>query len=304
MSEPFRFRVATYNIHKGVLNDLFGLRRVSVIHELRDRLHDLDADLILLQEVQGHNKRHERRLERWPQEPQDVFLSRSPELAHVFETAYGNNASYLHGHHGNALLSRFPIVHQENRDVSDHVLERRGVLHCVVRIGDVPVHCFVVHFGLLARSRTRQLDALLDWVTASVPDDAPLIIGGDFNDWQNRLSGRICGSLNAVEVFDNFRPPYRRMKQVARYVTDQLGMPEVEIDKPIWQTERRVKSARTFPSLVPWFRMDRLYVRGFNVVDADVLRGTHWAKLSDHSPLVADLTGAETNAALRRDGSQ
>ena len=79
------------------------------------------------------------------------------------------------------------------------------------------------------------------------------------------------------------------MKQVARYVTDQLGMQGVEIDKPIWQTERRVKSARTYPSLVPWFRMDRLYVRGFDVVDADVLRGPVWAKLSDHSPLVATL---------------
>jgi endonuclease/exonuclease/phosphatase family metal-dependent hydrolase len=232
-----RFRIATYNIHKGVLNDLFGFRRVPVIHELRDRLHDLEADLIFLQEVQGQNQRHANRFERWPDEPQDVFLARSPELRHVFETAYGNNAKYLHGHHGNALLSRFPILHRENRDVSDHALEKRGVLHCVVLIDNQPVHCFVVHFGLLARSRARQVDALIEWVNHEVPAETPLIIGGDFNDWQNRLSGRICRSLNAVEVFDDFRPQYRRMKQVARYVTDQLGMQGVEIDKPIWQTE-------------------------------------------------------------------
>lgn len=284
-----KFRVATYNIHKGVLNDLFGFRRVSVIHELRDRLHDLQADLVFLQEVQGQNRRNASRFDRWPDEPQDVFLARSPELRHVFESAYGNNAQYLHGHHGNALLSKFPILHRENRDVSDHVLEKRGVLHCVVQIDSQPVHCFVVHFGLLARSRVRQVDALIEWVINEVPDGTPLIIGGDFNDWQNRLSGRICRALNTVEVFDNFQPRYRRIKQVARYVTDHLGMPEMEIDKPLWQTERRVKSARTYPSLVPWFRMDRLYVRGFDVVDADVLRGPVWAKLSDHSPLIADL---------------
>lgn len=41
-------RVATYNIHKGVLRDFFGLKRISRIHELRARLHDLHADLIFL----------------------------------------------------------------------------------------------------------------------------------------------------------------------------------------------------------------------------------------------------------------
>jgi endonuclease/exonuclease/phosphatase family metal-dependent hydrolase len=51
-----------------------------------------------------------------------------------------------------------------------------------------------------------------------------------------------------------------------------------------------VRAARTYPALIPWLRMDRIYQRGFEVRDAQVLRGTEWAKLSDHSPLVADLT--------------
>jgi endonuclease/exonuclease/phosphatase family metal-dependent hydrolase len=57
----------------------------------------------------------------------------------VFESAYGRNANYLHGHHGNAFLSRFPILRRDHLDVSDHVLERRGVLHCVVGIDGVEV---------------------------------------------------------------------------------------------------------------------------------------------------------------------
>ena len=93
-------RVATYNIHKGVLRDFFGLRRVARIHDLRARLHELDSDLIFLQEVQGENVRHQRQFEHWPSEPQDVFLAKAPSLKHTFETAYGRNASYLHGHHG------------------------------------------------------------------------------------------------------------------------------------------------------------------------------------------------------------
>jgi endonuclease/exonuclease/phosphatase family metal-dependent hydrolase len=247
---PGALRIATYNIHKGVMHDLFGLRRTASVHELRARLHEMDADLIFLQEVQGQNDRHASRFDSWPVEPQEQFLARSPTLKHTFETAYGRNASYLHGHHGNALLSRFPIVRRENRDFSDHVLEKRGVLHCVVRIERRNVHCFVVHFGLLARSRERQAEALVDWISKEVPAGAPLLLAGDFNDWRDRLSHRLVDALSVREV---------------------LG------------------GARTFPALVPWLRMDRIYHRGFELLSAGVLRGPTWARLSDHAPLVADL---------------
>lgn len=245
-----QLRVATYNIHKGVIRDLFGLRRVASVHELRARLHELDADLIFLQEVQGKNDRHAIRFEQWPGEPQEQFLAKSPTLRHTFESAYGRNATYLHGHHGNALLSRFPIVRRENRDFSDHALEKRGVLHCVVRIDRRNVHCFVIHFGLFAKSRDRQADALVDWIVREVPRHAPLLIAGDFNDWRDRLSRRFVEALQVSEV---------------------MG------------------SARTFPALVPWLRMDRIYQRGFDLLGADVLRGPSWARLSDHAPLVANL---------------
>jgi endonuclease/exonuclease/phosphatase family metal-dependent hydrolase len=247
---PGQLRVATYNIHKGVIRDLFGIRRISSVHELRSRLHELDADLIFLQEVQGKNDRHATRFDQWPGEPQEQFLAKSPTLKHTFESAYGRNANYLHGHHGNALLSRFPIVRRENRDFSDHALEKRGVLHCVVRIDRRNVHCFVIHFGLFAKSRERQADALVDWISREVPRKAPLLIAGDFNDWRDRLSRRFVEALQVSEVMGG---------------------------------------ARTYPALVPWLRMDRIYQRGFALHGADVLRGPSWARLSDHAPLVADL---------------
>ncbi len=248
---PRSLRVATYNIHKGVIRDLFGLKRVASVHALRNRLHELSADLIFLQEVQGKNDRSAARFEQWPGESQEEYLARSPSLKHTFESAYGRNASYLHGHHGNALLSRFPILRRENRDFSDHALEKRGVLHCVVRIGRRNVHCFVIHFGLFARSRERQADALIDWISREVPQRAPLLIAGDFNDWRDRLSHRLIDSVGVAEVMGG---------------------------------------ARTFPALVPWLRMDRIYQRGFRVHRADVLKGPEWARLSDHAPLVADLS--------------
>jgi endonuclease/exonuclease/phosphatase family metal-dependent hydrolase len=244
-------RVATYNIHKGVVRELFGLRRVASVHALRNRLHDLDADLIFLQEVQGENSRHATRFDHWPGEPQEEYLARAPSLKHTFESAYGRNANYLHGHHGNALLSRFPILSRENRDFSDHALEKRGVLHCVIDVNGCAVHCFVIHFGLLARSRERQADALIEWIGKVVQPGERLLIGGDFNDWRDHLSERLVCNLAVTEV---------------------MGV------------------GRTYPALLPWLRMDRIYQRGFDVTGARILRGPAWAKLSDHAPLVADLS--------------
>lgn len=288
-----RLRVSTYNIHKGVLRDFTGLRRVARIHELRARLHELDSDLIFLQEVQGQHQRYARRFAQWPTESQELFLSKSPTAQQAFQTAYGRNASYLHGHHGNALLSRFPIVGLENRDVSDHALEKRGVLHCTVDVAGRQVHCFVVHFGLLAASRERQLDALLEWIDAEVPGDQPLIVAGDFNDWRNTLSQRLCARAGVVEVFDAVHPRMESLQRAAYFVRDRLAEVAALEPPPMSRLPRMVRTARTYPALVPWFRMDRIYQRGFRVTAARVLRGLEWARLSDHSPLVADLELSE-----------
>src|SRR5512136_655973 len=131
--------VATYNIHKG----FSPFKQRMIVHELRDRLRAAGPDLVFLQEVQGLHVYHARRFEEWPEEPQYEFLADSvwPEFA------YGRNAVYDHGHHGNAILSRFPIVRVENEDVSAHPFESRGLLHCEIALpGMEPtLHCVCVH---------------------------------------------------------------------------------------------------------------------------------------------------------------
>jgi len=46
----------------------------------------------------------------------------------------------------------------------------------------------------------------------------------------------------------------------------------------------------TFPSRMPVFSMDRIYMRGLQCVSTSVPRGAAWARMSDHLPLVAELT--------------
>jgi endonuclease/exonuclease/phosphatase family metal-dependent hydrolase len=105
-----RLRVTTYNIHKGFSQ----FNRRMMVHELRERLRHLDSDIVFLQEVQGLHLHHASNHDNWPEEPQHEFLAEDVWQS----TAYGQNVVYDHGHHGNAILSRFPIFDSHNQDVT------------------------------------------------------------------------------------------------------------------------------------------------------------------------------------------
>ncbi len=244
-------KIATYNIHKGFSH----FNRRMVLHELRERLHELNADIVFLQEVQGAHARHIERYHDYPDEPQHEFIAGEVWPHH----AYGKNAVYEMGHHGNALLSRYPIVCAINKDVSAHRFESRGLLHCQVDVGGrYLVHCLCVHFGLFARGRREQTRMLIEHVRENIPDDMPLIVAGDFNDWQNRMSRTFASELGLHDVF------------------------HLHGGKP----------ARSYPSSLPLFRLDRIYVRGFGVVHGEVHFGDAWRRLSDHAALSAQLRKA------------
>ncbi len=262
MRNSGRLRVATYNIHKGVT--AFGRR--SRVAELRLALHRIDADVIFLQEVQDRNERLVRRLEISANSSQLDVLS-SSGYPH---RAYGINAVYPNGHHGNAILSRLPIEQFANHDISDHALENRGMLHALVHLADgTAVHLICAHFGLAKRSRMRQAEWVARFVEREIPAGAPLILAGDFNDWQRGVDAQLRARLGVQDVFDDVEP--------SAWVDRLLG----------WRSPVRV--ARTFPSLVPWLTLDRIYLRGFNATGAHVPRGRSWARCSDHAPLIADL---------------
>ena len=143
------------------------------------------------------------------------------------------NAVYDHGQDGNAILSRFPIVSMQNEDVSDHRFERRGLLHCVVTVPGWRrnLHCVCVHLSLHERGRRRQLEAIGGRLEELASRGQPIIVAGDFNDWRGRADA-ILG--------------------------DRLGLTEVS-------KARHGRAARTYPSLLPMLRLDRIYVRGFKV---------------------------------------
>ena len=242
-----KIRIATYNIHKGFSH----FNRRLMVHELRHHLQALDSDIVFLQEVQGEHRRHAQRLPDWPPEPQYEFLAHQawPQFA------YGRNAVYDHGDHGNAILSRYPIISAENQDISDHRFEQRGLLHCEIAVDTLHLHCLCVHLGLHERGRRRQVSALTERVRRLIPDTAPLILAGDFNDWRSKTSQELVAGLGLRDIF----------------------------------LDHRGRSARTYPSGFPLLRLDRIYARGFSVCQAEVLHGRPWSLISDHAALSAEL---------------
>jgi endonuclease/exonuclease/phosphatase family metal-dependent hydrolase len=262
-----KIRVATYNIHKGVT----GIRGRPRIHDVRLALHTIDADILFLQEVQDRNERLVQH-RAYPKSTQLDFLASSG----YEHRAYGMNAVYPHGHHGNAILSRHPIGHFTNHDISDHMLEKRGLLHAVARPPrGRDVHLICVHLGLIKRSRMRQARFLIDFVQQEIPKKSPIIIAGDFNDWQRRVDEVLREELGVDEVSVATETPSPRRSLV------DLLLP--------WRERAPPSVARTFPSFAPWLTLDRIYVRGFRVLNTEVPRGLAWARRSDHMPLIAEL---------------
>jgi endonuclease/exonuclease/phosphatase family metal-dependent hydrolase len=262
MTQNPSLTVTTYNIHKGFSQ----FNRRMVIHELRERLRQLGSDIVFLQEVQGLHLRHAEEHENWPLVPQHEFLAEDVWR----NTAYGRNVAYDHGHHGNAIMSRFPILSAHNQDVTQLRFERRGLLHAAIEIpGQAPaLHCVCVHLSLFGRSRRRQMESLVEHLEQIAPGTSPLIVAGDFNDWRNRAHDLLVERLGMIEVFCG--------------INGHGGLPP-----------------RSFPAGLPVFRLDRIYVRGFHVVSTEVHFGSPWSRISDHAALSAKLVGVGKRARAR-----
>lgn len=239
------FTVLTVNIHKGFT----ALNRRFILPELREAVRSVGADVVFLQEIHGTHEQHPLRYSDWPNMPQYEFLADSiwPQFA------YGRNAVYPHGDHGNALLSKFQIVSYDNLDISQSGHENRGLLHCVLRLPGTgqEVHAICMHLGLREVHRQQQL-RLLEQRIREIPADAALVVAGDFNDWRQRAD------------------------------LSQSGLKEVFV-------QALGKPARTFPARLPLLPLDRIYVRNVKVHHPRVLNTRPWSHLSDHVPLSVEI---------------
>lgn len=227
-------KIISYNIHKGIG---WGIKRFT-LSQIQHQLNASNCDIIFLQEIQGHQYEH-LTLTAWP------YFS------------YGKNVVYRKNNHGNAILSKFPILHTANIDISLRRFERRGMLHAVVKLPnhDQQLHLICVHLGLFEGDRRKQLNIMMQYINNNIPRNDLIILGGDFNDWR---------------------------KYATQYLADIFLFKEAFVST-------KNKHAKTFPAWMPMLSLDRLYFRGFTALNAECLSTKKWRFLSDHIPILVSL---------------
>lgn len=245
-------RVLTYNIHKGYCS---GNRRF-MLEAMRERIDETAADIVFLQEIHGTAIKSETKRQRftYPNQPHFEYLA-DKSWPHY---AYGRNAIYRKGDHGNAILSMYPFERWENIDVSVFPRSSRSILHGVIELPDkkTRLHTLCVHLGLLERERRHQLKVLTERIDQHVPRDEPMIIAGDFNDWRGNAEKHLHNDLGLKELFVSLNG----------------------------------KHARTFPVWAPVLPVDRIYYRGLSATSCECLSTGHWRDLSDHAALFGEFT--------------
>lgn len=229
-------RVATYNIHRGRgLDGRTRLERIAAV------LASIDADVVALQEVLGAS----------PLKPgQAAELGAALGMGWVMApTRHLRSALF-----GNVILSRFPVRHHLQYDLTWKTCEPRNCQRVDLAIDEFTLHLYNVHLGTSLLERRHQAARLASLVhDRRIP--APKIILGDFNEWARGLAADVIGE---------------RLQSV------DLG--------------RHLRRRRTYPGFFPILHLDHIYFEGqVEVLRVALPRDRMALMASDHLPLVADL---------------
>ena len=240
VDEPKRtrtVRVCTYNIHRGR-----GLDGRTRLERIAGVLAGIDADIIALQEVIGASPL---------KAGQAAELGAALGMGWVMApTRHLRTALF-----GNVVLTRFPVRHHVQYDLTWKTCEHRGVQRVDVALEDDTLHFYNVHLGTSLMERRNQA-ARLATLVHDRRVTGPKLILGDFNEWARHLGA-----------------------------TDLLAERLQSIDLSLHLSRRR-----TYPGFFPILHLDHIYYEGKVEVLKVTLPKDRMAKMaSDHLPLVADL---------------
>jgi endonuclease/exonuclease/phosphatase family metal-dependent hydrolase len=156
---------------------------------------------------------------------------------------------------GNVVLSRFPIIHHGQYDLSWRTCEPRACQRADLDLGaGQQLHIYNVHLGTAVLERRYQATRL----AAFVHDrrvEGPKVILGDFNEWTRGLATKTLTALfESVDIYAH------------------------------------LKRRRTYPGIFPFLHLDHIYYEGgVEVRGVDLARSRQTLIASDHLPLIADL---------------
>jgi endonuclease/exonuclease/phosphatase family metal-dependent hydrolase len=229
-------RVATYNIHR-----CRGLDGRTNAERTADVIRSINADVVALQEVIGAGTNSAGHAEQL-----GALLGMGWVMA---------PARHLRGClFGNVVLSRLPIRHHAQYDLSWRTCEPRCCQRVDIAIGDDTLHLYNVHLGTALLERRHQagrLSAILHDRRVGVPK----VVLGDFNEWMRGLATQMLSE---------------RLKSI--------------------DLRAHLRRRRTYPGVFPVLHLDHIYYEGtVEVVKLELPRTRLSLMASDHLPLVAEL---------------
>ena len=229
-------RVATYNIHRSR-----GIDGRTNPARIADVIRAIEPDVIALQEVIGAGTSSQGHAEE---------IGALLGMGWVMAPARHLRGSLF----GNVVLSRYPIRHHTQYDLSWKTCEPRCCQRVDIAIGDDTLHLYNVHLGTAFLERRFQAGRL----SAIVHDrrvGQPKIVLGDFNEWMRGLA------------------------------TEMLSERLQSID-----LRKHLRRRRTYPGVFPLLHLDHIYYEGkVEVVKLELPRTRLSLMASDHLPLVAEL---------------
>ena len=118
------FILTSYNIHKGMLTESAG--------QMQGIAQALESIVLMYCACKKWQAKSQKRNMQYNEYPDQSFNEWFGEYLQL-QNSYGKNSEYDNGHHGNAVLSRFPLDPKHNVNITVNKLEQRGVLHCEVQ---------------------------------------------------------------------------------------------------------------------------------------------------------------------------
>jgi endonuclease/exonuclease/phosphatase family metal-dependent hydrolase len=229
-------RIATYNVHR-----CRGMDRRVAPARIVEVLRDIDADVIALQEVIGAGP---------------AGAGQAEEIGAGLGMGWVMNCVRTLRQHqyGNVVLSRHPIVHHSQYDLSWRTCEPRHCQRADLDIDGRVLHVYNVHLGTAVLERRYQAKRLASFVHDRRVT-GPKVLLGDFNEWMKGLATKTLSSL--FESVD-----------ISQYL----------------------KRRRTYPGIFPVVHLDHIYYEGtVEVTGVEMPRTRKALMASDHLPLVASL---------------
>ena len=248
-------KIASYNIHR-----CYGTDGKYDPERIRRVLHQMDADIIVLQEVESRlHMLSDANISPVQVSPYAVSESISYHGELLDFLTDGSSWQYIEGptllreagRYGNAILSSLPIKQHKLLDLSFKNREPRGAIDLRLEYEHYQLRVIGTHLGLTPAERRYQTKKLLDWIgRPEKGKEEVTFLLGDLNEWY--LWGKPL-----------------------RWLRSWFGA---------------APSRASYPTCCPFFALDRIWVSPLSYIkQVKIMRNSLTQLASDHYPIIATL---------------